>query len=41
MVMIASGLGDGFYQSFWGYDAQGDICELIIPMVNPSLFETV
>jgi hypothetical protein len=38
MVMIASGLGDGFYQSFWGYDEQGEICELIIPMVNPDIF---
>lgn len=39
MVMIASGFGDGFYQSFWGYDAEGEICELIVPMVNPDLFE--
>ncbi len=39
MVMIASGFGDGFYQSFWGYDADGEICELIVPMVNPDLFD--
>lgn len=39
MVMIASGFGDGFYQSFWGYDSQNEICELIVPMVNPDLFE--
>ena len=39
MVMIASGFGDGFYQSFWGYDIEGEICELIVPMVNPDLFE--
>ena len=36
--MIASGLGDGFYQSYWGYDAQNEICELIVPLVNPDLF---
>lgn len=39
MVMIASGFGDGFYQSFWGYDEDHEICELIVPMVNPDLFE--
>lgn len=38
LVMIASGLGDGFYQSYWGYDAQNEICELIVPLVNPNLF---
>lgn len=38
LVMIASGLGDGFYQSYWGYDANNEICELIVPLVNPDLF---
>lgn len=38
MVMVASGLGDGFYQSYWGYDKHSEICELIIPMVNPDFF---
>lgn len=38
LVMIASGFGDGFYQSFWGYDKDNEICELIVPMVNPNLF---
>ena len=38
LVMIASGLGDGFYQSYWGYDAQNEICEMIVPLVNPDLF---
>lgn len=39
MVMIASGFGDGFYQSFWGYDSDNEVCELIVPMVNPDLFD--
>lgn len=39
LVMIVSGFGDGFYQSYWGYDDNEDICELIVPMVNPDLFE--
>lgn len=39
IVMISSGLGDGFYESFWGYDSEGEICELIAPMVDPDIFE--
>lgn len=39
MVMAASGFGDGFYQSFWGYDDQNALCELIVPMVDPDLFD--
>lgn len=38
MVMIHSGFGDGFYQCYWGYDEIGEICELVVPMVNPDLF---
>lgn len=39
LVMIASGFGDGFYQCYWGYDRDNHICDLIIPMVNPDLFD--
>ena len=38
MVMIASGFGDGFYNSYYGYDAENEICEIIVPMVNPDIF---
>lgn len=38
LVMIASGFGDGFYQAYWGYDEKNEICELIVPLVNPNLF---
>ncbi len=38
LPMVASGFGDGFYNAYWGYDDNGEICELIIPMVNPELF---
>lgn len=38
LVMVASGFGDGFYQSYWGYDAANAVCELIVPLVNPDLF---
>lgn len=39
MVMIASGFGDGFYNCYYGYDSEDEICEIIVPMVNPSIFE--
>lgn len=39
MVMVASGLGDGYYLCFWGYDEDGEICELTVPMLDPDLFE--
>ena len=39
MVMIASGFGDGFYQSYIGYDENEEVCQIIVPMVNPDLFE--
>lgn len=38
-VMASSGLGDGFYQCFWGYDGSGELCELAVPMVDPDIFE--
>ena len=39
MVMVASGLGDGFYCSYYGYDRTGEICQIIVPMINPDIFE--
>ena len=39
LVMIASGFGDGFYQCYYGYDEKDEICEILVPMVNPDLFE--
>ncbi len=38
LIMVASGFGDGFYQRYWGYDSNNEICELIVPLVNPDLF---
>ena len=35
MIMVASGFGDGFYQSYIGYDENNDVCEIIVPMINP------
>lgn len=40
MVQISSGFGDGFYQSFWGFDESGEVCELIAPLVDPDLYDS-
>ena len=34
IVMNATGFGDGFYQCFWGIDKDGEICELIVPLID-------
>lgn len=41
MVQISSGFGDGFYRSFWGFDESGEVCELIVPMVDPDIVEGI
>ena len=38
LVMFATGFGDGFYQSLWGFDENDGICELVIPFISPELF---
>ena len=36
--MFASGMGDGYYTDYWGIDASGEICELVIIFMNPEFF---
>lgn len=36
--MFASGMGDGYYTDYWGIDAAGELCELVIIFMNPQLF---
>lgn len=36
--MFASGMGDGYYTDYWGIDAAGEACELVIIFMNPQLF---
>ena len=38
-VQIASGFGDGFYHSFWGFDESGEVCELVVPLIDPDLID--
>ncbi len=39
MVQITSGFGDGFYMCFWGFDSEGEVCELIVPMIDPDIYD--
>lgn len=38
IAMFSSGLGDGYYTDYWGIDASGEVCELVIIFMNPELF---
>ena len=38
IVMVTSGLGDEWYNVFWGYDALGARCELVTIFISPELF---
>lgn len=37
--MFASGMGDGYYTDYWGVDAFGGLCELVIVFMNPWIFQ--
>lgn len=39
IAMFASGIGDGFYSDYWGLDASGEICELVMVFMNPELWQ--
>ena len=38
IVMVTSGLGDDWYNVFWGYDTLGARCELVTIFISPELF---
>lgn len=37
--MFASGMGDGYYTDYWGVDAEGELCELVVIFMDPHLFK--
>jgi len=37
-VLFSSGMGDGIYSGYWGFDAHGNIANLTVPFMNPELF---
>lgn len=38
MVLFASGMGDGIYSGYWGFDADGRVSCLVLPFMNPEYF---
>ncbi|MCI7657665.1 immunity protein Imm33 domain-containing protein [Anaerotignum sp.] len=36
--MFSSGMGDGIYSAYWGFDKDNEIVELIIPFMKPEYF---
>lgn len=38
LSMFSSGMGDGFYTGIWGLNNNDEVCELIIPFMNPDVF---
>lgn len=41
VIMFSSGLGNGRYKFYWGYDVFGQIAELVLLFIDPSIFEIV
>lgn len=38
MVMFASGMGDGIYSGYWGFNAAGEVVSLTVLFMNPEYF---
>ena len=38
LIMFSSGLGDGIYSGYWGFDEKDEKTELVIPFMNPEFF---
>lgn len=38
IVMFSSGMGDGMYSGYWGFDEDGEIISLAAPFMNPEFF---
>lgn len=38
IAIFSSGMGDGIYSAYWGFDKNGEIAELIVPFINPEYF---
>ena len=36
--VVSSGLGAGVYNSYWGFDPENRLVELVLPLVYPELF---
>ena len=38
LIMFTSGMGDGIYSAYWGFDKDGNISTLTVPFMNPEFF---
>lgn len=39
IAMFETGFGDGYYMSLYGLNEKDEVCELVIPFINPELVE--
>ena len=39
IAMFETGFGDGYYMSLWGLNEKDEVCELVIPFINPELID--
>ena len=39
IAMFETGFGDGYYMSLYGFNEKNEVCELVIPFINPELVE--
>ena len=37
IAMFETGFGDGYYMSLYGFNEKDEVCELVIPFINPEL----
>ena len=39
IAMFETGFGDGYYMSLYGLNEKDEVCELVIPFINPELVD--
>ena len=39
IAMFDTGFGDGYYMSLWGLNEKDEVCEVVIPFINPELID--
>ena len=39
IAMFETGFGDGYYMSLWGLNEKDEVCELVIPFINPEIID--
>ena len=39
IAMFETGFGDGYYMSLYGLNEKDEVCEVVIPFINPELID--